>query len=85
MLCLSSKVRYYLYRGVTDMRKSFEGLAGLVRQELAGDPQSRDVYLFVNRRLERIKLLVWDRDGYWQKTSANWPKKAWRCIMRMSV
>ena len=65
MLSLSSKVRYYLYRGVTDMRKSFEGLAGLVRQELGGDPQSGDVYLFVNRRLDRIKLLVWDRDGYW--------------------
>lgn len=65
MLSLSGKVRYYLYRGVTDMRKSFEGLGGIVRRELGSNPQSGDVYIFVNRRLNRLKLLVWDRDGYW--------------------
>ncbi len=47
----------------TDMRKSFCGLAGLVRNELGGDPTDGTLFLFVNRRRDRIKALYWDRDG----------------------
>lgn len=47
------------------MRKSFEGLCGIVRTQMASDPASGDVYLFVNRRADRLKCLVWDRDGFW--------------------
>ena len=46
------------------MRKSFNGLSGLVRNELGGDPLSGDVFIFVNRRRDKIKLLVWDRTGF---------------------
>lgn len=46
------------------MRKSFNGLSGIVRSELGGDPVSGAVFIFVNRRRDRIKLLVWDRSGY---------------------
>lgn len=46
------------------VRKSFNGLSGLVRSELGGNPISGDVFIFVNRRRDRIKLLVWDRSGY---------------------
>ena len=46
------------------MRKSFNGLSGLVRGELARDPLSGEVFIFVNRRRDRIKLLVWDRTGF---------------------
>jgi len=46
------------------MRKSFNGLSGLVRAELGADPVSGDVFIFVNRRRDRVKLLVWDRTGY---------------------
>lgn len=46
------------------MRKGFDGLSGLVSTELGSDPLSGDVFLFVNRRRDRIKLLVWDRSGY---------------------
>ena len=46
------------------MRKSFDGLSGLVRSGLERDPLSGDVYVFVNRRRTHIKLLVWDRSGF---------------------
>ena len=47
------------------MRKSFDGLCGIVVNEFNHDPQSGYVYLFINRRRDRIKLLVWDRSGFW--------------------
>jgi transposase len=47
------------------MRKSFEGLSGIIRRELDRRPDSGDVYVFINRRADRVKLLVWDRDGFW--------------------
>ena len=64
MLSLSSRHRYFLYRGATDMRKGFDGLSGLVVTALGSDPLSGDVFIFVNRRRDRIKLLVWDRSGF---------------------
>ena len=56
--------RYYLYREATDMRKSFDGLCGLVRSGLGRDPLSGDVFVFINRRRTHIKLLVWGRSGF---------------------
>lgn len=64
MLPFSSTQRYFFYRHPTDMRKSFNGLSGLVRSELGADPVSGDVFIFINRRRDRVKLLVWDRTGY---------------------
>ncbi len=46
------------------MRKSFDGLCGLVRSEMDRDPLSGDVFIFLNRRRTHIKLLVWDRSGF---------------------
>lgn len=69
MLSLGSSHRYYLYCGVTDMRKGFDGLSALVRSSMGGNPLSGDVFIFVNRRRDRMKLLVWDRSGFvlWYK------------------
>lgn len=69
MLSLGSSHRYYLYREPTDMRKGFNGLSGLVRSELGRDPLSGDVFIFINRRRDKMKLLVWDRSGFviWYK------------------
>lgn len=64
MLPFSSTQRYFFYRHPTDMRKSFNGLSGIVRSELGGNPISGDAFIFVNRRRDRIKLLAWDRTGY---------------------
>lgn len=69
MLSLGPQHRYFLYLGSADMRKGFDGLSGLVSSSLSGDPLSGDVFLFVNRRRDRMKLLVWDRSGFvlWYK------------------
>lgn len=56
--------RYYLYREPTDMRKSFDGLCGLVTNRLNQNPMSGDVYLFVNKPRNRIKLLRWETGGF---------------------
>jgi len=64
MLSFGPSQRYFLYRHPTDMRKSFDGLSGLVRKELGRDPTSGDVFIFLNRRQTHIKLLVWDRSGF---------------------
>lgn len=64
MFGLSSNHRYSLYSGPTDMRKSFDGLAGLVRNELGRDPQNGEVFLFINKRRDRIKLLHWAGSGF---------------------
>lgn len=64
MITFSPAQRYYLYREPTDMRKSFDGLCGLVRSGLRRDPLSGEVFVFLNRRRTHIKLLVWDRSGF---------------------
>src|SRR5690625_5712773 len=64
MFCLNSSHRYHLYRGVCDMRKSFNGLSGLVRNELNRDPASGEVFVYLNRRRPLIKLLHWEAGGY---------------------
>ena len=69
MLSFSSKQRYFLYRGTTDMRKGFNGLSGLVRAHIEHDLMSGDVFIFLNKRRDRIKLLMWDATGFavWYK------------------
>ena len=57
-------VRVFVARGVTDMRKSFDSLAALVCDVIAEDPQSGHLFVFVNRRRNRVKILWWDRSGY---------------------
>jgi transposase len=47
-----------------DMRKSFDGLALAVREQLGDDPQSGALFLFFNRRVDRVKCIWWDRTGY---------------------
>lgn len=64
MFSLSSTHRYWLYRGACDMRKSFDGLSGLVRAELGRDPTSGDVFVFLNRRRTHLKLLHWESGGF---------------------
>jgi len=60
-----NRLRFYLYMHSTDMRKSFNGLFYLVSSELKKDPLSGDVYIFINKRRDRIKLLFWDQGGFW--------------------
>lgn len=57
--------RIYVATGATDMRKSFNGLYGLVRDRLGCDPTSGHVFLFTNARRNRLKFLVYDGSGLW--------------------
>lgn len=56
--------RYFMYREPTDMRKSFDGLCGLVEGRLKQNPMSGDVYIFVNKPRNRLKLLKWEPGGF---------------------
>ena len=59
MFTISSSNRFHLYVRPTDMRKSFDGLCSLVEEFSISAPLSGDVYVFVNRRRDKIKLLHW--------------------------
>jgi transposase len=63
MILLSSTVRIFLCTRPTDMRKGFDGLTGLVQECFDQDPLTGHLFLFVNRRRDRIKILYFDRDG----------------------
>ena len=63
MLTLAPQMRIYMHVAPTDMRKSFDGLCALVRSVFKADPLDGSLFLFLNRRRDRIKLLYWDRDG----------------------
>jgi transposase len=64
MLSLNESRRYFLYRGRTDMRKSFDGLAGLVREKFFREPLSGEVFVFISGRKNQIRLLLWEQDGF---------------------
>ena len=63
MLSVSSSTRIFFAVGATDMRKRFDGLQGLVLNVLKQDPLTGHLFLFVNRRRDRLKILYWDGDG----------------------
>jgi transposase len=64
MLNLPPSVRIWLATRPTDLRKSFDTLAEVVRKQLQADPLSGHLFVFRNKRADRIKLLYWDEDGY---------------------
>lgn len=64
MLSLTSEHSYFLYQGSCDMRKSFDGLCGLVSRELGREPTSGEVFVFLNRSRTHLKLLHWERGGF---------------------
>ena len=69
MLSLSPSVRILLCLTPVDCRKSFDGLAALVRQALGDDPLTGHWFVFRNRRGDRLKILAWEQDGWaiWYK------------------
>jgi transposase len=65
VLTLSPAVRIYVATGATDLRRSIDGLAALVRERFALDPLSGHLFLFRNRRGDRLKILAWAQGGFW--------------------
>ena len=64
MIALPPQIRVFLYRLPTDMRKSFNGLVALTESALKQDPLSGSLFVFVNRRRDRIKILYWGQTGF---------------------
>ncbi len=65
MLSIPPSVAIFMYSEPTDMRKGFDGLSAIVRSEFKADPLDGSLFLFVNRRRDRLKILHWDGTGYW--------------------
>jgi len=80
MLSPGPATKIYLACGVTDMRKSFDGLYALVRGRLGADPLSGHLFVFCNRKRDRIKILYFDGGGLWvcacrlEKGTFHWPQ-----------
>lgn len=55
----------HLYLQPTDMRKNFDGLVGLITSGLGKDPVHDGAFVFVNKRRDKMKILLWDRHGFW--------------------
>ena len=64
MFSLSESHKFYLYVYPTDMRKSFDGLCGLVSNELGARPDNGSVYIFINKLRDKCKLLHWQSGGF---------------------
>ena len=78
MFGLSAAVRVYFATEPADMRKSCDGLAALASGSMALDPLSGHLFVFINKRCDRIKILYWDRDGM-----AVWAKRLERGTFRI--
>ncbi len=65
MLSLAASIRVLFHREPVDFRKAHDGLAAIVRQALRADPLDGSLFVFLNRRRDRIKLIQWDGNGLW--------------------
>lgn len=81
MLTLPPSVRIYVARGATDIRKGIDGLCALAREVVGEDPFSGHLFAFANRRRDAVKILVWDRTGFWlfhkrlERGTLQWPQE----------
>ena len=82
-------LKIYLHRDPVDGRKAINGLALLVEQELGLDPFAPALFVFSNRRRDRVKILLWERTGFWlmikrlETDRFRWPKDA--AVVELSV
>jgi transposase len=65
VLTVPPAVRIFVATGATDLRRSIDGLAMLVRERFGLDPLAGHLFVFRNRRGDRLKILVWDSSGFW--------------------
>lgn len=80
MLKESRVDRVYLAMGPTDLRKSIDGLSLIVQESFKLNPFSRHLFVFCNRKRDKIKILEWDKNGFWlhykrlEKNTFRWPE-----------
>jgi transposase len=65
MFRFDTDLKVYVHRDAIDFRKGIAGLSTIVEQALGLDPFAQAVYVFRNRRADRLKLLLWERNGFW--------------------
>lgn len=63
MIPFTSEHRYYVYQGIVDFRKSFDGLFGIIKAIMESNPLDGNVYIFFNKRKNQIRLMVYDHGG----------------------
>lgn len=79
MLSKTPIEQVYLATGSTDLRKSIDGLAGIVQMSFQLDPFSSNLFVFCNRKRDKLKILHWDHNGFWlyyrrlEKGVFQWP------------
>ena len=79
MINRNPSTKVYLAAGTTDMRKSFNGLTAKVQECFSLDLFNQNIFVFCNKKRDRIKLLQWDRNGFWlhykrlENGTFNWP------------
>ena len=81
MIALTPQIRVFLYRRPTDMRKGFHGLVALTESELKQDPLSGSLFVFLNRRRDRVKILYWGQSGFCIKVRTRFPARR-RCRIK---
>jgi len=90
MMRPGEEIEVYLYRGVVDMRKSIDGLSAIIEQELSLSPFSEKLFVFCNRRRDKIKVLYWERSGFvlWYKRLEKhrfpWPSRDKEGVLQMT-
>ncbi|GIM46529.1 transposase [Collibacillus ludicampi] len=90
MLSEASVERVYLACGSTDLRKSIDGLAVLVKEEFELDPFSPCLFVFCNRKRDKLKILHWEHNGFWlyyrrlEKGKFQWPEEASAVPLKIS-
>jgi len=83
--------RVYLHRAAVDMRRQIDGLSLLAREVMQIDPMSAALFCFINRRRNKLKLLLWERNGFivWYKRLErhrfHWPRRAEQDVLTLSV
>lgn len=91
MISFTGALKVFVALEPQDMRKSFNGLAALVGDHLDADPYQGALYIFTNRRRNRIKILFWDGTGLWvackrlEQGRFSWPKPSRKGQKRLSL
>jgi transposase len=91
MLSFSGSLKVFVAVEACDMRKGFNGLHALVTQRLGEDPRAGALFVFTNRRHNRIKILYWDATGFWvlskrlEEGTFSWPKNLEPQITKLSL
>ena len=81
MLNIAQVEQVFLARGSTDLRKSIDGLAAIVQEGFQLNPFSASLYVFCNKKRDKLKILHWDFNGFWlyyrrlEKGTFQWPEK----------